>query len=64
LEKNKLLILAGIGTLFTGLIAVLTYVNMKDHRAMVKENARLDNELKQLELQLKKHELKKVNRNS
>ncbi len=64
MEKNKLLILAGIGTLFTGLIAVLTYVNMKDHRAMVKENARLDNELKQLELQLKKHELKKVNRNS
>ena len=64
MEKNKLLILAGIGTLFTGIIAVLTYVNMEDHRAMVKENARLDNELKQLELQLKKHELKKVNRNS
>ena len=62
MEKNKLLILAGIGTLFTGLIAVLTYVNMKDHRAMLKDNARLDNELKQLELEMKKAEIKKYRR--
>ena len=62
MEKNKLLILAGIGTLFTGLIAVLTYVNMKDHRDMVKDNARLDNELKQLELEMKKAEIKKYRR--
>ena len=62
MEKNKLLIIAGIGTLLTGLIAVLTYVSMKDHRAMVKDNARLDNELKQLELEMKKAEIKKYRR--
>jgi hypothetical protein len=62
LEKNKLLILAGIGTLFTGLIAVVTYVSMKDHREMIKDNARLDNELKQLELEMKKAEIKKLRR--
>ncbi len=62
MEKNKLLILAGIGTLFTGLIAVVTYVSMKDHREMIKDNARLDNELKQLELEMKKAEIKKLRR--
>jgi uncharacterized protein YneF (UPF0154 family) len=61
-EKNRLIILAGIGTLFTGLIAVLTYVSMKDHRAMLKDNTRLDNELKQLELEMKKAEIKKYRR--
>lgn len=62
MEKNRLIILAGIGTLFTGLIAVLTYVSMKDHRAMLKDNTRLDNELKQLELEMKKAEIKKYRR--
>ena len=62
MEKNRLIILAGIGTLFTGLIAVLTYVSMKDHRAMLKDNTRLDNELKQLELEMKKDEIKKYRR--
>lgn len=62
MEKNRLIILAGIGTLFTGLIAVLTYVSMRDHRAMLKDNTRLDNELKQLELEMKKAEIKKYRR--
>jgi hypothetical protein len=34
---------------------------MKDHRKMVKENARLENQLKELELEIKKYQLKKVN---
>lgn len=61
LEKNTLFLLGGIGALLTGVIAVVSYVNMKDHRQMIKENARLENELKSLELELKKYQLKKVN---
>jgi hypothetical protein len=61
LEKNTLFLLGGIGALLTGVIAVVSYVNMKDHRAMIKENARLENELKSLELELKKYQLRKVN---
>jgi hypothetical protein len=61
LEKNTLYLLGGIGALLTGVIAVISYVNMKDHRKMVKENARLENQLKELELEIKKYQLKKVN---
>ncbi len=61
LEKNTLFLLGGIGALLTGVIAVVSYVNMKDHREMVKENARLENQLKELELEIKKYQLRKVN---
>lgn len=60
LEKNTLFLLGGIGALLTGVIAVVSYVNMKDHREMVKENARLENQLKELELEIKKYQLRKV----
>ena len=61
LEKSTLYLLGGLGALLTGVIAVVSYVNMKDHREMIKENAKLENELKLLELELKKYQLKKVN---
>jgi uncharacterized membrane-anchored protein YhcB (DUF1043 family) len=64
MEKSTLYLLGGIGALLTGVIALVSYINMRDHREMVKENARLENELKTLDLALKKYQIKKVNGNS
>ena len=60
-EKETLFLLGGIGAILTGLVAVLTYINTKEHRELQKANAQLDQELKMFELELKKSELKKVN---
>jgi hypothetical protein len=58
-EKNLIVLIGGIGALLTGIIAVVSYVNMRDHREMIKANAKLDNDLKTLELEFKKTEMKK-----
>jgi Tfp pilus assembly protein PilN len=63
-EKETLFLLGGIGAILTGLVAVLTYINTKEHRELQKKNAQLDGELKLLELELKKTQLKKTNGNS
>ena len=63
-EKQSLFLLGGIGAILTGFIAVLTYINTKEHRLLQKENARLDQELKLFELELKKNQLKRANGNS
>jgi len=60
-EKKSLIILGGIGAILTGLVAVLTYINTKEHRKLQKENARLDQELKLFELSLKKSQFKGAN---
>jgi Tfp pilus assembly protein PilN len=60
-EKETLFLLGGIGAILTGLVAVLTYINTKEHRELQKNNAQLDGELKLLELELKKTQLKKTN---
>lgn len=62
-EKETLFLLGGIGAILTGLVAVMTYVNTKEHRELQKRNAELDQELKLFELELKKSELKKTNGN-
>jgi uncharacterized membrane protein (DUF106 family) len=53
-QKDTLMLLGGIGAVLTGLIAVITYINTKDHRKMQQTNAKLDQELKLLELEFKK----------
>ena len=63
-EKETLFLLGGIGAILTGLVAVLTYINTKEHRELQKSNAQLDKELKLFELELKKNELTKVNNHS
>lgn len=62
-EKETLFLLGGIGAILTGLVAVMTYINTKEHRELQKRNAELDQELKLFELELKKSELKKTNGN-
>lgn len=58
-DKNLIVLIGGVGALLTGIIAVVSYVNMRDHREMIKANAKLDNDLKTLELEFKKNEFKK-----
>jgi hypothetical protein len=58
-DKNLIVLIGGVGALLTGVIAVVSYLNMRDHRLMVKSNAKLDNDLKSLELEFKKAEYKK-----
>jgi len=58
-DKNLIVLIGGVGALLTGIIAVVSYVNMRDHREMVKANAKLDNDLKTLELEFKRNEFKK-----
>jgi len=57
-QKNLIVLIGGIGALLTGVIAVVSYVNMKDHRQMIKANAKLDNDLKKLELDFKRSEMR------
>ena len=60
-EKDTLFLLGGIGAILTGLVALFTYINTKEHRKLQKNNAELDQEIKLLELELKKYQLKKTN---
>ena len=61
INKNFLVIAGGIGALLGGLVALLTYVNTKQHREFVKKNAMLENEIKKLQLnQLKEKASGKV----
>jgi hypothetical protein len=60
-NNNTFVVLGAIGALLTSLIAVLTYNSTKEHRELQKTNAKLDQELKLLELEQKKSQLKKNN---
>jgi hypothetical protein len=63
-EKETLFLLGGIGAVLTGMVALFTYINTREHRKLQKNNAELDQEIKLLELELKKYQLKKTNGNS
>lgn len=60
-EKETLFLLGGMGAVLTGLVALFTYINTKEHRKLQKANAELDQEIKLLELELKKYQVKKTN---
>jgi hypothetical protein len=57
IDRNTVVLLGGIGALLGGLVALLTYVNMKEHREMVKRNAKLENQIKEIDLALKRSQL-------
>lgn len=56
-EKDFLLIAGGVGALLGGMVALMTYVNMKQHREFLKRNAQLENEIKKLQLQQLREEM-------
>ena len=56
-DKNTIVVLGAIGGLLGGLVTILTYWNMKEHREMVKKNAELENQIKQIDLALKRSQL-------
>lgn len=60
-DKSIFFLLGGFGALLTGVVAVVTYTNNREHQALIKENAKLEHELKLLELELRKYQLKRVN---
>jgi hypothetical protein len=57
LNRNTIIILSGVGALLGGIVALLTYINTKEHREFNTSNAKLENEIKQIDLELKKHQL-------
>lgn len=57
MDKNTIVILGGVGSLLVAIITVSSYINMKDHRTFLKENAKLENQIKTIDLELKKHQL-------
>ena len=60
-EKNLLLLVGSVGALLGGVVAIMAYVNMKEHREFVKRNAVLDNEIKKLQLQQLKEDVSERN---
>lgn len=60
-EKETLFLLGGLGAVLTGMVALFTYINTREHRKLQKANAELDQEIKMLELELKKTQLRKSN---
>lgn len=60
-DKSIFFLLGGFGALLTGVVAVVTYINNKEHQRLTQENAQIEHELKLLELELRKHQLRKVN---
>ena len=48
---NELIsIITGVGIALAGIVALLSYMNQKKHDEMKKENAKLENEIKKLQL--------------
>lgn len=56
-DRNTILIMGGIGALLGGIVTVASYINMRDHRKFLKANAKLENELTRLDIELRKNQL-------
>lgn len=57
-NKDTILLIGGISAIVTGFLAIMTYINTKEFKKLQKTNAQLDEELKLLDLELKKSTLK------
>lgn len=49
-KKDILVVLASVGALVSGVIAVVSYFNAKEHRKLEAKNAELEFEINQLQL--------------
>lgn len=49
-SKELVSIITGVGIALAGIVALLSYMNQKKHDEMKKENAKLENEIKKLQL--------------
>ena len=49
-RKELISIMTGIGIAMAGIVALLSYLNQKKHDEIKKENAKLENEIKKLQL--------------
>jgi len=61
IDRNTIYLLGGLGALLGGIVAVMSYVNMREHREYMKRNAKLENEIKMIELAMKKSQIDGLN---
>jgi hypothetical protein len=57
LNRNTIYLLGGIGALLGGIVAVMSYINSREHRDYQARNAKLENEIKLIELAMKKSQI-------
>jgi hypothetical protein len=57
MNRNTIILLGGIGALLGGIVAVLSYINTREHREYQARNAKLENEIKMIELAMKKSQI-------
>jgi hypothetical protein len=61
MNRNTIILLGGIGALLGGIVAVLSYINTREHREYQARNAKLENEIKMIELAMKKSQIDGLN---
>ena len=49
-SKELVSIITGVGIALAGIVALLSYMNQKKHDEIKKENSKLENEIKKLQL--------------
>jgi len=49
-RKEMISIITGVGIALAGIVALLSFINQKKHDQLKKENAKLENEIKKLQL--------------
>lgn len=57
INRNTIYLLGGIGALLGGIVAVMSYINSREHREYQARNAKLENEIKLIELAMKKSQI-------
>ena len=57
INRNTIYLLGGIGALLGGIVAVMSYINSREHRDYQARNAKLENEIKLIELAMKKSQI-------